>query len=111
MIRSPLKTLALALGLVGLIYAALPSSTTPEPTTAPTPASESSVQPPSDEPIISQRDADQLLDQLGFDKSERNKTEAALAQGPTKKQITQWEQEWEAFLSTDDQALRGTFGH
>jgi hypothetical protein len=34
MIRNPLKTLLLFLGLVGLmIYAALPSSTTPTPTT------------------------------------------------------------------------------
>jgi hypothetical protein len=36
MIRSPLKTLLLTLGLVGLIYAALPSSTTPKPTPPPT---------------------------------------------------------------------------
>ena len=35
MIRSPLKTLLLVLGLVGLIYAAFPSSTMPKPTTAP----------------------------------------------------------------------------
>jgi hypothetical protein len=63
MIRSPLKTLLLALGLVGLIYAALPSSTTPEPTTVPTPASESSVQQPTNS--NGWRDADQVLEQLG----------------------------------------------
>jgi hypothetical protein len=41
-----------------------------------------------------------VLDQLGFDKSERSKIEAVLAQGPTKQQIAQWEREWEALLST-----------
>jgi hypothetical protein len=45
-------------------------------------------------------DADQVLDQLGLDKSERRKIKSALAQRPTKQQIAQWDQKWEAFLST-----------
>jgi len=99
MITRSLRTLLLALGLVGLIYAALPSSTTPEQTTVPTPASESSVQQPTNSD--GWRYADQVLEQLGFDKSERRKIEAALAQQqPTKEQTAQWGRKWEAFLST-----------
>jgi hypothetical protein len=176
MIRGPLKTLLLALGLVGLIYAALPSSTTPAPqqladsgggcsncaveqpdtvVLPPTPEGDCSqcampTPPPQqmadggacsscaveqpDAPAIPQTPEDgtgscsscatptpppapqradrhgkprqqyvafdQVLDQLGFDKSERSKIEAALAQQPTKQQIAQWERELEAFLST-----------
>ena len=82
-----------------MIYTALPSSTTPEQTTVPTPASESSVQQPTN--TNGWGDADQVLEQLGLDKSERREIEASLEQRqPAKEQIAQWERKWEAFLST-----------